>query len=1740
MIFYHAWLSIPILIIYAVSLVACHFFLFHDLKYIIALALAVGIFVCTIFFVIFIKILIYPLETFRRIRRYIFGVRRKLIRRRLAKLGLQKNIEINKIQLEEFFGNYESCEKIEKRENNLLAFNNIDIEFTLEDERKSENDNDENDRGRNNGASKILLNYADPSTNVLANVNSFVSSNSDNNKLLEKITSITSMRNKSIGTGRSVTNNLDELDHRKMNKIIISKSFSNITEGNIVNSRKSDLIRSKIIHIYDRYFLRGLNAFFSKDFVKVSVFLINLAWAFLWVIDTHYLTRASYEEPWKIKSGIEKLLLFDEAFLWIADFSLFYKILLEISRLSRGINRIMAMKYLITSSMFVSLFEVLTTSPVLLIMKYSIGTGPITTLFVFGFLRFFRLLNPIPILFIIFYWSTEVMRTCITVIWTITCVVLGFSGAMMIIESPRENFKNLFDFVYYTIITISTVGYGDYSPTYFVSRLVCIILIIFTIIYVPNQISKLFQLAQTPPETIGVCNIGVYDESIFEKEHIHTKLVLVIGTPSVKHLSYLLMELNQLNVNIDLIKKFNGNSGNIIRYQPIVMVLTTVDPREYSKLVKDSQISLKTQLFVKKLKNFENLKEDIESIRGFITAIYFWSDAINAQALSPADISLNENSNGSSFNYIDKQLGKWNSKVVTFEKLLDLERDTMMAWYSVRKFLNLDAHEYLFKTRQNESAFVSEKLIFRKYGQCNSDKFLTDISTNYCIDSVVVFNGENSDFKLDNALRDDHFYDLYGIQDVNTTRRTVLSNNPILKAPSRPEEISSYLFYLSKMSNKDHNNEMNRIKNIIKERMNFGQERQKNNKNDFHKSDNPTKFRNTYKSIHIAEVRSRLLAKTSLCPGFSTLLTNLFNTIKIEDSSTEKSLYNSIKGILDEYGNNRLYQVNDFSGNASRNTNKSTETSVDDVNETETIDIDMFDLENGNFNEFSQNNSVRGNDLLADIVSKANLLAKDYINGTFCELLEIPLPDYMNNMQFLQITSFLYDMYSLICIGITVDVKEEPNKCLQISQNGYEGEDNLDYDEDNEENELFNFIITSDDESCGKSETPRNHSSTGGKSSELEDARNEVSRNGTSEILSFKKLRMFANKSKVNKSNENSGDKSIYFKNIDKLQVGSTRRKILNPSDYITGKRWKYGDFIIEKDSDVKLLIISNSKEKIFSFIHEKGKIKDKLEKYQQIHNLQVRQSLNYIRLCLQGKTQLINNKLIIPSWKVDTPITPRIRRSTIFKNTQVRGLPPSPVHRELKYSKISHIEKLEMFCPSKIEGYIHGTTFILLVCEWPESIQEFLNGVILNRSIPVGWDYYRYNRYFKTTVPISSQSLILSTIIVFLSKDNDEKYFRKAIVPPGCVGIYINGNSSNDEDLIRSGLFYAHSIVVCSSNSVNSDSKVITTCWRIHSLINMKIQAEIVLLRKNGVNNNSKLSYISKLQNKNNIKNNTSEIKNRELKLFDAKWNMWQWKITANLAQLTKKWLFEGGHLPPYFFPAIIADIRFEESLPLLDNTSWISSNEWDFSTCPTVISGRVLTTDMIIPIIFRSVKINPILANSDSIKPLLGYNERYNFFNSPMTFDNQIRNNISNFSLQRFYSASSSFSPENDFVPDYTEWGALELITIPERFHGCNFLTLFREILRISGIITIGIVHTLTDNCEIPNSQFPEPGSYNGFQTINESSNTLNAVSDHFGRIAPKFNLNNRILLLSPNPKYIISKSDLIYIVTPVTKIF
>ncbi|KAH8584267.1 conserved hypothetical multi-pass transmembrane [Cryptosporidium sp. chipmunk genotype I] len=83
-------------------------------------------------------------------------------------------------------------------------------------------------------------------------------------------------------------------------------------------------------------------------------------------------------------------------------------------------------------------------------------------------------------------------------------IILTHAGAIFTIESPSEkNYNSLFDYLYYSVVTIGTVGYGDFSPQKREGRLVTIIVITLTLVLLPHEFQRLKEALNTPPDSIG-------------------------------------------------------------------------------------------------------------------------------------------------------------------------------------------------------------------------------------------------------------------------------------------------------------------------------------------------------------------------------------------------------------------------------------------------------------------------------------------------------------------------------------------------------------------------------------------------------------------------------------------------------------------------------------------------------------------------------------------------------------------------------------------------------------------------------------------------------------------------------------------------------------------------------------------------------------------------------------------------------------------------------------------------------------------------------------------------------------------------------------------------------------------------------------------------------------------------------------------------------------------------------------
>ncbi len=110
-------------------------------------------------------------------------------------------------------------------------------------------------------------------------------------------------------------------------------------------------------------------------------------------------------------------------------------------------------------------------------------------------------------------------RPKITVfLFTMLFIIVIVGSMMYIIEGPKNGFDNIPESMYWAIITVSTVGYGDISPQTPVGKLLSSLLMIiaYGILAVPTGIIS-HELANTPKSVVKTkmcrnCNSESYSE----------------------------------------------------------------------------------------------------------------------------------------------------------------------------------------------------------------------------------------------------------------------------------------------------------------------------------------------------------------------------------------------------------------------------------------------------------------------------------------------------------------------------------------------------------------------------------------------------------------------------------------------------------------------------------------------------------------------------------------------------------------------------------------------------------------------------------------------------------------------------------------------------------------------------------------------------------------------------------------------------------------------------------------------------------------------------------------------------------------------------------------------------------------------------------------------------------------------------------------------------------------------------
>ncbi|CBZ53639.1 conserved hypothetical protein [Neospora caninum Liverpool] len=126
-------------------------------------------------------------------------------------------------------------------------------------------------------------------------------------------------------------------------------------------------------------------------------------------------------------------------------------------------------------------------------------------LLLFGWLRFLRLVKTEHVLSRCFPYLSVVKLRILSIVVSWLMIVLTFAGGMFVLEAPEPdiNYTNVYDFCFYAIVTVMTVGYGDFVPRSAAGRTLAIVTIISTFAFLPGEVQRLMEALREPRTIVG-------------------------------------------------------------------------------------------------------------------------------------------------------------------------------------------------------------------------------------------------------------------------------------------------------------------------------------------------------------------------------------------------------------------------------------------------------------------------------------------------------------------------------------------------------------------------------------------------------------------------------------------------------------------------------------------------------------------------------------------------------------------------------------------------------------------------------------------------------------------------------------------------------------------------------------------------------------------------------------------------------------------------------------------------------------------------------------------------------------------------------------------------------------------------------------------------------------------------------------------------------------------------------------
>ena len=143
------------------------------------------------------------------------------------------------------------------------------------------------------------------------------------------------------------------------------------------------------------------------------------------------------------------------------------------------------------------------------ILPFFIGTIDISFIRLLRWFRILRLIRYIERQFLFGHITTEDGAIFTRILFTLFTIIFVYSGLIYQVEHPvnPEVFNTFVDAMYFSIVTMTTVGFGDVTPASQIGRLLTVLMILTGIALIPWQIGDLIKrIIKTTNEVKTICS----------------------------------------------------------------------------------------------------------------------------------------------------------------------------------------------------------------------------------------------------------------------------------------------------------------------------------------------------------------------------------------------------------------------------------------------------------------------------------------------------------------------------------------------------------------------------------------------------------------------------------------------------------------------------------------------------------------------------------------------------------------------------------------------------------------------------------------------------------------------------------------------------------------------------------------------------------------------------------------------------------------------------------------------------------------------------------------------------------------------------------------------------------------------------------------------------------------------------------------------------------------------------------